>query len=144
MRLVVLAVVLGLAAGCTRTDNEAVQQELQRLQGTWVGLSYTDAQRTVDGRDMAMSLVIDGDRFSVRFNDEVKAQGKLNIDPTRTPRTIDFLEDTQTGRGIYELYENSLRVCYDGTGQERPTKLEVKPGSAIRLFVLHRQTSNST
>ena len=128
---------LALSGGCNPVDNYSVERELERLQGTWIGLSYTDAQHTVDGRQMAMSLVITGADYRVRFNDQVIAQGKLVLDPTRAPR---IREDQQTGTGIYELYGNSSRVCYDGTGQERPTKFEVKPGSAIRLFVLRRQS----
>jgi uncharacterized protein (TIGR03067 family) len=134
------AVALSLVvAGCNPVDNLAVQRELERLQGTWIGLSYMDAQQTLDGRQMAMSLAITGNEFRVRFNDQVIAQGKLALDPTRFPKTMDFVEDKQIGTGIYELYENSLRVCYDGIGQERPSKFEVKPGSAIRLCVLQRQ-----
>jgi uncharacterized protein (TIGR03067 family) len=140
MRLLVLAAaVLGLTAGCSNTHHEAVERELERLQGTWVGVSFTDAQKTVDGRDMGMSLVIAGDQFTVRYGDSVQARGKLGLDPTRTPRTIDFEEEQQTRPGIYELYGDDLRVCYDATGQERPAKLAVKPGTGLLLFVLRRQ-----
>jgi uncharacterized protein (TIGR03067 family) len=139
--LLLTASAFSLITGCNGARSEAVQRELDRLQGTWIGISYTDAQRTLDARDLGMSLVINGDTFSIRAGDRVDAQGRLALDPKHSPKTIDFLEDNATRIGIYELYGDSLRICYDPTGEERPTKLEVKPRSPLLLFVLQRQKS---
>jgi uncharacterized protein (TIGR03067 family) len=137
--LILTASALSLVAGCNAAGSEAVQRELEKLQGTWIGVSYTDAQRTIDGRDMSMSLVVDGDHFTVHFGDQVIAQGRLGLDPNHNPKAIDFLEEKHTGTGIYEMYDDTLRLCYDPVGDERPTRLVVKPGSNFRLFVLQRQ-----
>jgi uncharacterized protein (TIGR03067 family) len=126
---------LALSGGCNPVDNYSVERELERLQGTWIGLSYTDAQHTVDGGQMAMSLVITGADYRVRFNDQVIAQGKLVLDPTRAPRIIDFREDQQTGTGIYEPTGTACAFATMGLGRsDRPNSKSSRAAPSAYLF----------
>ena len=53
------------------------------------------------------------------------------LDESTTPKTIDIVgfagkenEKTKTYRGIYEIDDNHLRICYAESGPNRPTKFE--------------------
>ena len=41
--------------------------------------------------------------------------------------------------GIYELTDDSYKVCFGPPGGERPTEFASKPGSKVRLIVMKRE-----
>jgi uncharacterized protein (TIGR03067 family) len=134
----VAAIILALT-GCDAPGENSNRDDLERLQGTWAAVIYQDLNKSIGGDEARLKLTITGDRFAVTLDGKVKAQGTLRIDAAKSPRTIDFIDDEHVGTGIYQLYGNDLRICYDALGTVRPSRFEVTPQGAIHLLILTRE-----
>ena len=121
---------------------EAAQQELKRLEGTWVAVDIEHD----GGKDPAIGAakwVIRDGRYGVYLDGQKRETWALKLDPTRTPKTLEarFLLD-QTGRrlaGIYELDGDTLKVCYDLTGRDFPTEFSALKGARRVCYVFRRE-----
>jgi uncharacterized protein (TIGR03067 family) len=99
-----------------------------KWQGTWKIVS-------VNGQPMPakMQWVVEGDHYNVRMDG--KSMEKWNITIDAGKKHVDaFHHDTPKGtyggklKGIYEIKGDSLKVCYDMTGQQYPKSFEAGPG----------------
>src|SRR5262249_33921941 len=77
---------------------------------------------------------------TVYINGGVYLKAKYKIDPTKTPKTIDYmLTDGQgkgmTSLGIYELNEenDTLKCCFAFPGKDRPEEFSSRKGSQRTL-----------
>jgi uncharacterized protein (TIGR03067 family) len=115
--------------------------ELARIQGAWRMVS---AQR--DGQPMPQSYitgakrVAKGDKTTVLINGAVFLSARMSVDPTKRPKTIDYLltsgaNRSKTQLGIYELTGDRLTLCFGKPNQERPDDFTAKPGSGRTLSV---------
>src|SRR5262245_35049352 len=110
------ALVVGLLFAADDAKNDAVKEELRRLEG-----NYTIASAEANGTQVQQQVLeqfklkIDGAKWSVSTN-QGKIEATIEIDPTKTPKTIDFtyIEGQQKGqstRGIYSLERDELKLC---------------------------------
>ena len=70
--------------------------------------------------------------------------GTFRIDPKKTPKEIDILDesgmnDDKTKLGIYELDGDTYRYCLAPAGKPRPTEFASKEGSGHSLGASQRQ-----
>ena len=87
-----------------------------------------------------MEWIVDGDHYNIRLNGVSNADPYMfKIDASR--KRIDvFHHETPPGtsggslKGIYEISDDSLTVCYDLTDQRYPESLEAKRGSRQVLY----------
>ena len=92
-----------------------------------------------------MIATIDGSgKVSVRRVDKVINEGKVKLDPTKKPKTLDvtFTEGERKGQevlGIYEIKGHTFRVCVARPGDERPAEFSAKAGSSCILIVYKRE-----
>jgi uncharacterized protein (TIGR03067 family) len=129
-------------------EDEAVQKELSRFEGTWQFVSIEIEGKKVPEEQVKNSgkLVLKGDQFTLRQGD-VTYKGTLKVDLTQKPKRIDitFTDGPEKGRtslGIYELDGDTYKVCIGLTGKDRPTEFASKPGSGHVLEVLKREKAN--
>lgn len=122
-------------------EDEA-RNDLQRLQGTWRLESFDDAKKTKI--DPAKRTLFVGAELSIlRDGDKVLQIGTLRLTTGKTPRRIDVAvrkgqhEDT-TMLGIYELTDDTLKVCIDPEGEGRPSKFESKADTSRYVAVYKR------
>jgi RNA polymerase sigma factor (sigma-70 family) len=127
---------------------DTVANELAKLQGKWIAVAYEargEGRPAEDVKKQAIQLTIAGDRFTItRAGQAESMKGKLLIDPTRQPKTMDWstvragdraLGDVQ---GIYDLTGDTLKHCYGDT--DRPTEFKTKPAADTpRLYVWQRE-----
>lgn len=134
--------VVGLVAYAQGAQDNAVQQELKRLQGKWQMVSHV-----VDGKaDPALKgaiRVVEGERFTILRGDKILRKAIMKLDPTKKPGWIDITftdgpEKGKTRKGIYVLKGDTHRICYGDLDKERPTAFASKPGSGQRLVVFKR------
>ena len=80
-----------------------------------------------------MSITYKGDKWTVREGDKVVVSGTQKLNPSRTPHEVDSLTTEGDGKGttmlgIYEFKGDTMRVCFDPQGKERPTSITPKEG----------------
>jgi uncharacterized protein (TIGR03067 family) len=71
------------------------------------------------------------------------SSGTSDIDPTKKPRTIDFMPTSGflSGNeyvGIYELEKDTRRVCFGEKAKGRPTEFAAPSGSGYFLLKFER------
>jgi uncharacterized protein (TIGR03067 family) len=164
MRKLTLAVgVAMLAFGGSAAQekySELFQKDFDGLQGNWEVTEFV-----VGGEDRLIKTGEEKQKNShknlVNF---LRAQTNLpnderifsfNLDPTKTPKHIDLLGQVELGksqrilvRGIYELKDDSLKVCIPilpmgetKTSGVRPTEFKSPKGSNIGLIIMKRSKS---
>ena len=84
-------------------------------------------------------MTFTGDAFVVTLADgSIPIKGTYRLDPTRDPKTVDWLDAIGEDAGktlpaIYSLEGDRLVFCAAGPGQERPTEFRTRPGHVLRV-----------
>jgi uncharacterized protein (TIGR03067 family) len=139
-----------LMAADGSSKDDPVKGELARLRGTWLTVSLiNDGKTLVSDKDPpkdgpVTKLVYDGDRWTVKVGDKTVATGILKVDPTKSPKEIDVMDESgkkndKTKLAIYELDGDTYRFCIAPAGQPRPTEFASKAGSGHSLGVSKRE-----
>jgi uncharacterized protein (TIGR03067 family) len=132
--------------------NNDQSQDLQKLQGTWVQVGGENQGRAMPPdmvQQMAVKLVITGDKFVMTWNDKGNGDamqgGTLKLEETKAPKTFDgqITMGRQTGStllGNYSLSGDELKICYSKPGGPRPVSFTTKDGeSGTALFIFKRE-----
>jgi uncharacterized protein (TIGR03067 family) len=120
-------------------DNAAVKKDLSRLQGEWSMQSGTaDGFVLPEAIRTSFKRVCKGNELTVKNGDEVIMRAKITIDPSKTPKTIDYdvIEGPTKGKkhlGIYEFDGSTMRSCFGAPDMERPTDFTSKQGDKRTL-----------
>ena len=141
----VCALVLTASAGTgARADDKAdVEKELKQFQGTWTFESVEAGGKEVPAAEFkGITVTFEGDKYTVRKGDEVIQAAKQKLDPSKSPKTVDFtvtkgLSKGAVMLGIYEISGDTLKVCFDPEGKKRPTQFKSASGS--QTFVVHKR-----
>lgn len=131
--------VVGLVAvggpGAWADDTADLAKEVQKFQGTW-RFESSEAGGQALPADVLKGLVLtfEGAKHTVKMGDEVIQVGTQKIDPSKSPKAIDvtLTEGPSKGTtmlGIYEIDGDTLKVCFDPSGQKRPTEFKSQAGS---------------
>jgi uncharacterized protein (TIGR03067 family) len=113
---------------------DADEDVLKKLQGTWKFVSQEMEGKAVPKEELAnQTITFAGDKWTVRRDGKVIQAGTHKFDPDKKLPQVDAAvtegEDKgSTMLGIYELKGNTLKVCFDPKGQERPTNFTNKAG----------------
>jgi uncharacterized protein (TIGR03067 family) len=137
---VVLTVVLSLApaaAGGDARDGDAVQ-------GTWLpsaaelgGKPFPDEVRKT------IKLVIKDGRYTVTVGKQAD-RGTVKLNPAAKPKALDITGTDGPNKGktilaIYELDGDTLRICYDLGGKNRPREFKTREGTQLFLVTYKRE-----
>lgn len=147
-KLFILALATATISLARATDDEAVKKDLAHLQGEWTMVSGSaDGQPMPDEMRKEMKRVCKGDQITVTMKNQVFLKAKITIDPSKSPKTIDYdmTEGFSKGKkqlGIYELNGDTFKACFNSPGAERPT--EFKAGEGLTLSEWKRQKSAAT
>lgn len=144
-------------------DVADLEGELQQLQGEWETESLTESGKTLTAKDGfgGLLLQIKGDTFVIgeRTTNGEESEvdtGRIEINSTSTPNTIDFIGRAQPDNrsiGIYEIKDGALRICLaernatdgprgaripDVKPLKRPTTFDSPVGSNMMLIEFQR------
>jgi len=142
-----VVVVASLAAGGTLQGGGgkgAGEDVLKKLQGTWKFVSQEREGKPRPREELAkQTITFARDKWTVRRDGKVVQAGTHKFDPGRKPAQVDAVvtdgEDKgSTMLGIYELKGDTLKVCFDPKGKERPTDFTSKAGRMTA--VVERET----
>jgi uncharacterized protein (TIGR03067 family) len=140
-----LAVLLG--AGVLADEKKADKEEVAKkdwklLNGTWEAVRAVKDGKEQPSKGKATMTFKDG-KYTVKVGDKVAGEGTFNLDPTATPKSLDITPSSgpdkgKTGLAIYEVKEDSLRLCWAPGGKSRPKAFESKEGSGLFLVTFKR------
>ena len=141
MRHVLCLAALGVVALPARAADAAA--ELKKLQGEWVAVSYADgAGEAKPDPKHPHTLTVSKDGF-VHVHvlavvdgvvDGQKTQGKLKLDPSKTPSQIDLVEGKEASPGIYELKGDELTIILAPPGSKRPESFKPEGVQVMYTF----------
>jgi len=167
--LIVLSVTLFTGVAVAVVQNPAGEQHKKSLQGKWLGASLIGAGKgaksdkdklqgtwqVVSGERMGKpipepekhKLVIEDDTLTIKRGDEVVFKGKVKLDPSKKPKTLDMelTEDAggqkkgQVSQGIYLIEGDTLKWCNAAPGAEdRPKEYSTNDKKNHMLIVAKR------
>jgi len=130
-------------AGADAAD-DAVKKDLERFAGTWRAVSAV-----LDGKELSkdeagkITLTVHGEKYTYRGASGEAVEGTHKLDPAKKPRELDAVRSKGKGKGetiraIYELTEDTYKVCLAAPDKPRPREFSSKPGSGHRLLVFKR------
>jgi uncharacterized protein (TIGR03067 family) len=132
-------ILVGLARGGD------AKKDLDALQGTWRIDSIQESFGKAPPEDSVKEFVVTvkDDVMKVSHKGAAGPVFKLKLDPTKSPKTIDFMHSEgpdkgKTEPGIYEIEGDTFRYCVTDIGKERPTQIATKEGTKNSVFVLKR------
>jgi uncharacterized protein (TIGR03067 family) len=142
-RHILLAAGLGLLLNTGSQDPGT--KELARFEGVWsfaVVEVNGEKQPAVPFATNKLVILKDG-RFCIVQGPRV-TRGTLKLDPTKTPKHYDVMHTQsaakgQTALGIYELEGDSLKVCFQLKGKDRPAGFSNQEGSDLLSFAFQRE-----
>jgi uncharacterized protein (TIGR03067 family) len=137
-----LAITLCLAATLipVRPDRHAPPpDDLQMLQGTWEVVEFVTPENKLDKETLKnfAKLIIKGNVYRWTTG----GSGTIKLDPSRTPKAVDFGPVNGEGPshlGIYEVNGDTFRDCIAAPGQGRPNSFETPQGSGFTYQVYRR------
>ncbi len=115
------------------------------LDGTWLPSSAELGGKAFSAEFRKnMKLVIKDDKYTVTVEKEGTDEGTVKLMPSATPRAMDITGTKGPNKGktflaIYEHKGDTLRVCYDLSGKNRPTEFKTKEGTLLFLVEYKRQ-----
>jgi len=138
MRALGLAMV-GIVLSCATLRAD----DTKDIQGIWMPVKAAlGVQNLPEETLRTMRLKITDDQYEVVVGREAE-RGQLKLDPSLKTKTLDIIckEGPNKGKtvlGIYELSNETLRVCYALTGDKRPTAFDVRGEAALFLVTFKR------
>lgn len=139
--ITVMTVFVLVGVGSTQDANK---KEMMLLDGEWSMVSGE-----ANGLSMPKETVKSGKRVAkngettIIIGGQVYFTAKFNIDPTKNPKTIDYMmtEGPTKGKthlGIYEIDGDQVKFCFAAPGTARPTEFTAKEGSQRTMSVWKR------
>jgi uncharacterized protein (TIGR03067 family) len=121
------------------------RKDKDKIQSTWKMVSM-ESEGKIESTDDAKDkrLVITAEMMCVTERGEkTKEEIKYTLDDSKKPKTIDLEMVQPDGPkmkllGIYELDDDTLKICINPSGDKRPTEFATSPGSSVRMLVLKR------
>src|SRR5437016_601895 len=92
----------------------------------------------------AITLTLTNGMYDVAVEGERSDKGTVKLDPKASPRkmTITGTDGPNLGKtflAIYELKDDTLRICYDLSGEKSPTEYKSIEGTKLYLVTYKRQ-----
>jgi uncharacterized protein (TIGR03067 family) len=142
MKRMLLLVAVGLLVAADDTKKEdAIKKNMKLLEGKWTLASSVIDGEKKEGDDAKGDVTFTDGKFEAQAADGTVHKGSFTIDPTKTPKTIDSVPSEgdaagKTHYGIYELKDDSLKICIATEGGERPTNFD---GGSGRISLVYKR-----
>jgi len=148
--LCVVAIVSLAAGGPILGGGEKVAgvSELLSIQGIWQFVSYDIDGKPKPAEQLAKTTIaFIGDGWTLREGGKVLRRGTLQFDPSKKPADVDAVVTEGEGKGatmlgIYELKGDTMKLCFDPQGKERPTRFTAKAGQLAAVVQREKKMLN--
>jgi uncharacterized protein (TIGR03067 family) len=135
-----LSVCLPLVAVCRADNND---KDAKQIEGVWQLKEAELAGRGMPARSIkSFRLTLKGGKYDLKSN-EAPDKGTYKLDAQKKPRQITIAGTEGPNKGktipaIYEVSDDTLKVCYDLSGQAHPEEFKTKPGTQLFLATYKR------
>ena len=142
--LLKLSVVLALVLAFSLAADGGDAKDGDNLQGTWLpSTAELGGKMFPDEVRKSIKLVVKDTQYTVTVGKEAD-QGTVKLNPSAKPKEMDITGTDGPNKGktflaIYELDGDTLRICYDLGGKNRPTEFKTKEGSQLFLVTYKRE-----
>ena len=140
LRTIALALVFSMGTYAFAADDESAK-ELKALEGEWTIVKFTDSGAVVplDANFKDAVYIFKGDQLLLRFDPKEagKDLGKVKLDPSTKPKSLDSIDDKKRDQAIYELDGDMLKIC-STQGGARPTEFRSTKENKAILMELKR------
>jgi uncharacterized protein (TIGR03067 family) len=146
--LVIFALFAGIRSQAADGEarERAVARDLQLFKGTWRLSAKEEDGKKLSAEEIKDVIgTIDGSgNVSVKRGDKIINEATVKLDPTKQPRMINvtFTAGERKGQrvlGIYEIEDDTFRVCVARPGDERPAEFSARAGSGHILVTYRRE-----
>lgn len=126
-------------------DKETVKHDQELLQGTWSMVSGARDGAAFPADYLKHSKrVAKDDEVTVMLQGQLFMKAKFKLDPTKTPKQVDYAVSDgpyagTTQLGIYELEGEQVKFCFSVPGKVRPTDFTTKPSDGRTLSVWKKE-----
>jgi uncharacterized protein (TIGR03067 family) len=132
----VIGLTLSFGALIALAGEDPIEKERKNYQGVWRVVAFA-----VDGKEVAeenakkLTFINKADgTWIVESEGKEISSGKSDLDPTKKPKTIDFMPTlgALSGNeyvGIYELGKDTRQICFVEKAKDRPTEFSSPAGS---------------
>jgi uncharacterized protein (TIGR03067 family) len=113
--------------------------DAKSIDGTWLpSAAELGGEIFPDEIRQTMKLVMDDGKYTVTVGKNPD-RGTVKLYPSKKPKEMDITGTEGPNKGktilaIYEMTDNTLRICYDLSGKARPT--EFKTAKDTKLFLV--------
>jgi uncharacterized protein (TIGR03067 family) len=142
-RAVIMAIMASAVADDATNRNS---KNRNQISGTWRVVALIVNGESMMEQDARKFTVVNGSdgTWSLRSEGREISKGTSTFDPTKNPKTINFTqtEGEAAGReffGIYELGQNTRRMCFAPLGKKRPIEFSSAPGSEHICLTFERE-----
>lgn len=118
--------------------------DLKALAGTWKVAAVEVAGKQVDPEFLQdLVVTVAGDQYTAKSSNRNEG-GTIKLDETKTPRTMDVTktEGFEAGRvikAVYEIKDDTVRVCYDLDDSGRPTEVATKDDGTKWFMITYQR-----
>jgi uncharacterized protein (TIGR03067 family) len=140
LRFLLVAIAAGLLGSGSGASDAETARDQKLIQGTWKAVSGEVAGKNLPKQRVEdLTVVFTGDKMAVTTSNGSR-ESIFKLDGSKKPRTIDLVgENGQTAPGIYEFEGDTLRICLNQGGSERPTSFFTTPDTRLRSFAFQRK-----
>ena len=98
-----------------------------------------DGQAMPESMRKQMKRVFKGNDLTVTMGDQIFLTAKITVDPSKTPKGMDYnmtggFTKGQKQLGIYELDSDTFKSCFAKPGAERPTDFKAGEGRTVSVW----------
>ena len=137
-----VVLILVLMSGLAARSSEAKDGE--SIQGTWLpATAELGGKMFPDEVRKTIKLVVKDGKYTVTIGKNVD-RGTVKLNPAAEPKELDITgtDGPNKGKTILAIYErdgDTLRVCYDLSGKNRPTAFKTREGTQLFLVTYKRE-----
>jgi uncharacterized protein (TIGR03067 family) len=138
---VLAAVAVGVLV--TAPADDAAKKELEKFTGSWQAVAVEhDGKKGTEEQVKTVKLTVRGEKYTFQVGEQV-VEGTHRLDPSKNPKQIDALRSKgpdagKTLRGIYELDDETFKVCFAPADKDRPAAFATREGDGQRLMTFKR------
>lgn len=145
-RVALLISIAACVAPAVRSEaSPVVKADLARLQGEWSMVSgVADGYVIPDAMLKNSQRTCQDDVTTVMLGGQLILKAKFTLDPTKTPKTVDYavIDGPTKGKkhlGIYALDGDTVKFCFGDPDGARPTEFASKTGDRNTATVWQRK-----